>query len=108
MRFSLRTLLIVVLVAGLGLAWIASQYRIVAERRTIRNALEGDEAAFYHGVPGERCERYIEGDKLRRPSQFRLWLGDETVDSILFHDIEAPKRDAVHAFPEADIYFWDF
>ena len=109
LRYKLRTLLIVVVIVALPLVWVGSQYRIVTARRAIRADLEGSDrptATFYYGEPSENCTRHIEGDRARRPSRFRLWLGDEQVDSILFDEVDAPKRAAIEAFPEADIYFW--
>jgi len=106
MRYRLRTLLIVMTAIGAAFGWIALQYRIVTYRKAVALQLnERGDSVVRPGIAwGESEEREAEGDKSRRVSTFRRWLGDENVEAIFLHNADQDSREAIEAFPEANIY----
>ena len=106
MRYRLRTLLIVLTAIGAAFGWIAWQYRIVTHRKAVARQLnERGVSVVRPGIAwGESEERLAEGDKSRRISTFRRWLGDENVEAIFLHNADQDGREARRDFPEANIY----
>src|SRR5689334_17935175 len=113
-RFKLRTLLLVVAVIATVLGWLTSEARIVAKRNDIRRRLDAKlDGVFCKPLPDEKfpaLERFIEGDKSRRVSWVRRWMGDDNKwPATLFGgDVPNYAREVVEAFPECDIYFPNF
>jgi hypothetical protein len=106
-RYSLRTLFAGIVVVGVALAWIGWQIRMVSVRREMSDWLDNNHHGYVYwsgAIFSENSERLVEGDKSRRVSLFRRWLGDRDADIVLFYSADSPKRAVIEAFPEADIY----
>ena len=109
MRYRLRTLMLLLAVVGVALAWIAGQYRIVSHRKSVARQLEnrGDLVVWEDSVLNEPVILIVRGDKSRRVNTVRRWLGDENVDAILIINASEDNRTPIEAFPEADVYLHD-
>jgi hypothetical protein len=106
LRFSLRTLLLLVVVLSIPLAWLAYQLRIVMLRKQALASLERSGAtveppftrrsAFLH-IP---CDRIAHNGEVPR---MREWLGDCGVQFIElpFRSTEQDRREIAAVFPEA-------
>ena len=71
--------------------------------------MDGSLELHFHTEQGKQLAELpsdwaIEGDKSRRVSPIRRWMGDENIETITFYDFGTPKRLIIEAFPEADIY----
>jgi hypothetical protein len=108
-RFSLRTLFVVLTVAGGVIGWISWQWNIVHHRRAMRAMLEANGATFFVANiawrrPSSKIETIQSVDRAYKISSIRRWFGDEFVDMIAFNrKLTAQERLAIKAFPESDI-----
>ena len=109
-RFSLRTMFVVVTVAGLALGWLVWQIRIVRERKTVLAELQlecGDDFMILT-VETMKTEGYKLNDCPRIPLVRRI-LGDEPCHSITIPRtanmqlIERMER----AFPESRLSVYE-
>jgi hypothetical protein len=107
LRFSLRTMFVIVTVLSCWLGWESS---VVRERQAVRR--ESEERGFFHFVSAdEYLRRYPPGDTrpdVARVSIFRQWLGDEAIQEIWYYRddqriSEVEQRRLAKAFPEAEI-----
>ena len=105
--FSLRTLLVLMTIAAISAAWLASQRRIVWERRAARAAWSSRYGVIVMAVepdgPG-----IIRPPRVTPPptvSKVRGMLGDQAVEYILIlRDItNVDPGEAARLFPEATI-----
>lgn len=112
LRFSQRLFLLLLLGTLVGGAWTGWQARIVMHRKAIGRAIEHRHSSVFWITPTfrENSDLFLKGFKLVRPgdqstriSWLRRLLGDQDADAILF-GARNLDREAMDAFPEADIY----
>ena len=107
MRYNLKGVFVFLSCIAVTTCWVGWQYRIVTERRAICRALMGNDegTVIFEGTGwGENFERIVEADESRRINIVRRWLGDENAQAIVFNSAASPKRLAIEAFPEANVY----
>ena len=95
LSFRLRTLFVVVTVAGCWLGW---QIHIVRERRGVLNHLRGGVGIVQISVSGTRSEVNI--------PFWRSWLGDEPIACLILPAKTFSRDDLRRVrslFPEADV-----
>jgi hypothetical protein len=119
-RYRLRTLFVVVTVIGVLLAWVASQERIVLQRRALLNLLEQSGGSVVADEPGpskfvisappgpsaEAMRRTLAGiyDRAHIPWLRRL-LGDRAIYVLILPaPLEHERLHFEQVFPEADIH----
>lgn len=108
--FSLRMLLAILTVTCGLLGWTGWQSRMVAHRKTVARSLEArygtDFRILWEDTEfSEGTELLVAGNKAKRISWFRRWLGDKNAQALLFNHLPV-TNDAREAFPEADICMW--
>ncbi len=104
--FSLRTLLVLVTVLGVGLGWLALQLNTIHERR----------AALAKLPTGSYIVRYSDfgpghaGPQLSLSAQARGWLGDEPIEFFWIpgRDFDRVTPSLKLLFPEADFAEGDY
>jgi|GEM_PF-6483283 Vesicle coat complex, various subunits len=107
MRYRLRTLLLVVTIVCIALGWIALQMRIVVKRQECARLLyenNGGMVISEGTALSASFEIVMEGDKSRRVSLVRRWLGDENAEAIFFSN--RFDSTVLELFPEADVWNW--
>ena len=112
LRFSLRTLFVIVTVCCIGIAWLTHQIGIVKHRQNLLRPLRNGHATIFTDKLASDLGFFTKG---RRPkwanaeceiSWLRQWLGDETVYLIQDHDVakELPLQELQLAFPGTTIW----
>jgi uncharacterized SAM-binding protein YcdF (DUF218 family) len=109
-QFSLATLFVLVTLCAIFFGWLAREWEIVRHRKVLLGQIEasdanvftGGQATFKHS-PVIKIVRH--GDHAFRISKLRQRFGDTSVTDILFRrQLTDADREAVKAFPDADIY----
>ena len=101
-QFSLRTLLIGVVVLSVPCAYVAHEYRIVAARRAwlrSRPILDQFEGSHFEAT-------IAEGDKTKAPSLLRRILGDMEITACEVYPRPSPPelKEMTMLFPETCFY----
>ncbi len=109
LAFSLRTLLVLVAVACVPAAWLGSQWRVVRERRAVRESWGGD-AEVTVVLPSAvlLAAEQETGFRWRRSPatipRIRRWLGDKAMHRISFRGADSEKIErALRWFAEASV-----
>jgi hypothetical protein len=102
-----RTVLIVIaLVVAFGLGWLGWQAQIVRHRQAVRKQINAN--GGYGMSDGFLPPAFVlvrAADRDCGISKIRRMLGDEEMPSIVFGDpLTAADREAINAFPEANVY----
>ncbi len=117
LRFSLRTLLVLVTVLGAFLGWFVSEWRFVRDRRQSQATLseKAGETGYALPYPGSMVANWPEPmpDSAEAPLQpptvplWRQWLGDEPFGLVVVPDTW-PKNEVLKVrslFPESFVYW---
>jgi hypothetical protein len=123
LRFSLRSLLIAVTVAGIGAGWVAWQRQIVRDRQAMRSWLQSQGGWLvpdlaYAGLsirgswhqtrdPREKLAAIGRRQKVHGTLPIvRQWFGDEYVEGIFLPDaLSGRRREIERMFSESTIVF---
>jgi hypothetical protein len=89
-RFSLRTLLVLVLICGVISWWVAAQLDWIRKRRE-----------FIRKHPRHYTNEYLAGEKLSAP--WPLWLFGEPAHAFISFLSESEAEEARRLFPESKI-----
>jgi len=102
-RFSLRTLLVAITVAGFPCAYVAHEAQRVRERDAWHPS-HTDFPRYWNGENG-RYE-FAKGDPRKGPSFVRRLFGDEPRLEVFVEEVAplAEKQAAAALFPEATVY----
>jgi hypothetical protein len=102
LRFSLRTLFVLVTVIACWLGW---QVHVVQHRKAILKQIEADGGFFPDSFKySTGIMMFRSGDYDYQISKTRRSLGDRPVHSIVFRRrLTAADRHAIEAFPEAEL-----
>jgi hypothetical protein len=115
LRFSLRTLLVLMTVLGTALGWLGWQVQIVRERKAVLREIEriGGPLGFeYFGLGDEEFSLIDGSAELSREhyayaglNVVRLLLGDKScITLIVFQPLDFPLAERMEkAFPEAEL-----
>ncbi len=79
-QFSLRTLLIAVMLLAAPLGYVGWQAKIVRERKAWKERLPPE--GYLGSVPALDFVTVVNGDPNQSPSLIRRWLGDERIDAM--------------------------
>jgi hypothetical protein len=117
-RFSLRTLMVVMALVSLPMAWLGSQANMIRERERLLTEVEragggyvettGEPLGVYDAPIIEHCRIAATWTSYRaeypRPSIVRQWLGEKIVLMISCPGMDSAKLSQIKAaFPEAEI-----
>jgi len=112
-RFSLRTLLIAVVLFSIPLGWFGWQVRIVRHRKVVLQRVVESGGCYARDLfeallwdePAVAVSLLRTGNADDRPSEVRQWLGDQAVYDIILpksatEDLIADAK----SFPEASVF----
>src|SRR5262245_36456365 len=112
LRFSLRTMFVMVAIVGVALGWLVWQARIVKHRLSLLKQFQetnvnywitGDVTWMHHS----NVKRLRIADESVGPSWIRKLMGDCNVSAIgIDRQLTTADRQAIKAFPEAEINAW--
>jgi hypothetical protein len=111
-QFSLRTLLIVVALLAMPLAYIGNKNRLVSHRKAIRARYDSrvmcinrGNKTIIHPDSSRQDIVHYKGDTLQKPDLLRLWLGDFDINPVTtdFDLNGIAVRELRAAFPASDI-----
>jgi hypothetical protein len=100
-RFSLRTMLVVIVLLACGLAWVESQRRKIDERQRLINEIVL-EMRHHRSNGGDSIKEEFSGLKV-----WRRWLGDRPWASLPVPWPEGSDRwnEVRQKFPESILYY---